>query len=87
MEVYDAAGEPSEGSGPELITPEQFLPPNPFPWDAQRMGIDRFTGDNGALIAFAASLDRTKPLHRLMAWLMLIVVGGPVLITVISLLR
>jgi len=62
---------------PELITPEDFLPANPFPLDAQRMGIDRWTGDGGCMIAFAANLNPAKVSHRIVAWVMLIAVTVP----------
>jgi hypothetical protein len=55
----------------ELIQPEDFLPRNPFPIDAQRMGIDRWSDDAG-MIAIAASLDSSKRSHKLVAWLMLL---------------
>ena len=76
MEEYDAAwAEPGE---PELITPEDFLPPNPFPLDAQRMGIDRWSDDAG-MIALAASLDPSKLSHRIVAWVMLVAILSPVM--------
>ncbi len=55
----------------ELIEPEDFLPHNPFPLDAQRMGIDRWSDDAG-MIAIAASLDSRKLSHKIVAWLMLV---------------
>jgi hypothetical protein len=55
----------------ELIEPEDFLPRNPFPLDAQRMGIDRWSDDAG-MIAIAASLDSSKLSHKIIAWVMLI---------------
>ena len=58
-------------SGYELIAPEDFLPRNPFPADAQRMGIDRWSDDAG-MIAIAASLDSSKRSHKVVAWLMLV---------------
>jgi hypothetical protein len=51
------------------------------------MGIDRFTGDNGALIAVAASLDSTKLSHRIVAWLLLLVVTTPVALEAWQILR
>ncbi|MGH3412247.1 MAG: hypothetical protein ACRDPH_04110 [Marmoricola sp.] len=69
-----------------LIAPEDFLPANPFPLDAQRLGFDRFSGDNGALIAVAASLDPAKLSHRIMAWLLLVAVLAPVLLTFVQLI-
>ncbi len=62
--------------GVELIAPEDFLPRHPFPVDAQRMGIDRWS-DNAGLIAVAASLDPAKRWHRMVAWVMLVAVCVP----------
>ena len=55
----------------EPIRPEDFLPGNPFPVDAQRMGIDRWSDDAG-LIAIASSLDSRKLSHKIVAWVMLV---------------
>jgi len=71
---------------PELIAPEDFLPGNPFPLDAQRMGIDRWTGDGGCMLAIAANLNHAKTSHKVVAWLMLLTVTVPLLITVWQLL-
>ena len=63
---------PDDGSeGVELIEPEDFLPSNPFPVDAQRMGIDRWSDDAG-MIAIASSLDSSKLSHKIVAWVMLL---------------
>ena len=66
----------------ELIRPEDFLAPDPMPFDARRMGFDRNT-EEGALIALAASLDPAKLSHRLLAWLMLSVFVAPTLLLII----
>ena len=72
--------EPTDGwqdpddAEPELIVPEDFLPANPFPLDAQRMGIDRWSDDAG-MIAVASSLDSAKLSHRIVAWTMLLAIG------------
>lgn len=79
MEEYDDFDDTD--LSPELIVPEDFLAPNPFPLDAQRMGFDRYTGDGGALIALAAALDGSKLSHRLVAWLLLVVVVGSFVLT------
>ena len=68
--------EDPDDSGIELIAPEDFLPANPFPLDARRMGIDRWSDDAG-MIAVAASLDPAKPSHKLFAWLMLLAITVP----------
>jgi hypothetical protein len=60
-----------DGTPYELIEPEDFLAPNPFPQDAQRMGIDRWSDDAG-MIALAASLDSRKLSHKIVAWVMLV---------------
>ena len=64
-------GDDPESAGIELIEPKDFLPRNPFPVDAQRMGIDRWSDDAG-MIAIASSLDSSKRSHKLVAWLMLL---------------
>jgi hypothetical protein len=76
MQEYDE----SDDSGLELIRPEDFLARNPFPLDAQRMGIDRWSDDSG-MIAIAASLDSRKVSHKIVAWLMLIALTSWLLAT------
>jgi hypothetical protein len=73
QEVEEPDGEPGHM---ELIRPEDFLPANPFPLDAQRMGIDRWSDDAG-MIAIAASLNPAKLSHKIVAWLMLLAVLVP----------
>jgi hypothetical protein len=68
----------SDGTDYELIEPEDFLAPNPFPVDAQRMGIDRWSDDAG-MIAIAASLDSRKLSHKIVAWVMLLALTSWVL--------
>ena len=63
--------EDPDDSDLELIEPEDFLPRNPFPLDAQRMGIDRWSDDAG-MIAIASSLDSRKLSHKIVAWVMLL---------------
>jgi hypothetical protein len=70
--------EGSDGTDDELIQPEDFLAPNPFPLDAQRMGIDRWSDDAG-MIAIAASLDSRKLSHKIVAWVMLVAMTSWVL--------
>ena len=67
----DEDGEP----GYELIRPEDFLPGSPFPADAQRMGVDRWSDDAG-MIAIASSLNSSKLSHKIVAWVMLVLVTG-----------
>jgi hypothetical protein len=83
MQGHDDPGDPRDpddaGESVELIAPEDFLPANPFPLDAQRMGIDRWS-DNAGMIAVAASLDPAKRWHRMVAWVMLVGVTLPLLL-------
>ena len=72
MQAYEEPEHPDE-HGVELIEPEDFLPGNPFPHDAQRMGIDRWSDDAG-MIAIASSLDSRKLSHKIVAWVMLVAV-------------
>jgi len=76
MQGTEDPGQPEDHDDPrdadvELIAPEDFLPRNPFPADAQRMGIDRWSDDAG-MIAIAASLNPAKLSHKIFAWLMLL---------------
>ncbi|RNL61204.1 hypothetical protein EFK50_17700 [Nocardioides marmoriginsengisoli] len=85
--------ETKEGSGGdddpdfELIRPEDFLPPQPFPADARRMGVDRYTGGDGAFLAMAAALDGRKTSHRVFALVLLIFVITPVALSLWQLFR
>ncbi len=71
MQEHDEPEHPEDGV--ELVEPEDFLPGNPFPADAQRMGIDRWSDDAG-MIAIASSLDPAKLSHKIVAWVMLLAV-------------
>ena len=74
MQAHDEAEHPDE-HGIELIEPEDFLPGSPFPPDAQRMGVDRWSDDAG-MIAIASSLDSRKLSHKIVAWVMLVAVSS-----------
>lgn len=70
---------PEPDGDPELIVPAAFLPADPFPVDARRMGIDRWSDDAG-MIAIAASLDPGKVSHKIVAWLMLLAITLPLVL-------
>ncbi|RLV49580.1 hypothetical protein D9V37_06555 [Nocardioides mangrovicus] len=54
--------------------------------DAARIGLDRNTLE-GAQLAFFSHLDPRKPSHKLVAWVaLLLLVGWPLLVTVMHLL-
>ena len=48
------------------------------------MGLTHHVPD-GALLDFAGKLDATKPLHRITAWVLLVVFGLPVVFAVLRL--
>jgi hypothetical protein len=50
-----------------------------------RLGLTRNT-EEGALIELASNLDGSRPAHRVVAWLMLVVFATPVLLTAAHLL-
>ena len=77
MQATDDPGhaEDPDDSELELIEPEDFLSRNPFPLDAQRMGIDRWSDDAG-MIAIASSLDSRKLSHKIVAWVMLVALAS-----------
>ncbi|WGX96274.1 hypothetical protein [Nocardioides sp. L-11A] len=66
--------------------PEPWARAEHLPTDAQRMGLNRSVPD-GALLEFAGSLDSAKRSHRMVAWVLLVVMVTPVLLTVLDLLR
>lgn len=66
----------------EDYAPDDDAPPYWFngqhlPDDARKMGLNHSVPD-GALLDFAGSLDGTKTLHRITAWVLLVVFGMPV---------
>ena len=45
--------------------------------EARRLGLDRNT-EEGALLAFSSALRPDKPVHRVVAWMLLLAFGLPV---------
>lgn len=59
--------------------------PHPYgPADARRIGLDRNT-EEGALLAFGSALRPDRPLHRLVAWVLLAAFGLPALFALLHL--
>jgi len=52
--------------------------------DARRIGLDRNT-EEGALIAFSASLRPGNPTHRVIAWILLAAFGLPAVLALLHL--
>ena len=65
----------------ELIEPEDFLPRHLFPADARRLGIDHYTGLDGAWIGLASALDSRKVSHKALAVALLVIFVGSFLLT------
>lgn len=62
--------EPSGDPGWYDDGPVVWEPPR-MPVDVQRFGLTRNT-EEGAMIEFAANLDRARPTHLVIAWLLLL---------------
>jgi len=61
-----------------------WFPGQTLPAEARRMGLSHHVPD-GALLDFAGRLDSTRPFHRAVAWVMLVVFGTPVVLYVVRL--
>ncbi|MEJ7834194.1 MAG: hypothetical protein WKF79_14865 [Nocardioides sp.] len=58
-------------------TPPSWFGSQHLPPDARAIGLTHHVPD-GALLDFAGALDGTKTLHRVTAWVLLVVFGLPV---------
>ncbi len=74
-----------EDYAPDDASPPVWFPGGHLPPDARRMGLTHHVPD-GALLDFAGNLDGAKPLHRITAWVLLVVFGMPVVFAVMRLL-
>jgi len=54
-----------------------------IPEDAQRMGLDRNTVE-GSLVSMAGSLSGARRSHKVVAWVLLLVFAGPILLTLLD---
>jgi hypothetical protein len=63
-------------------TEPAWMPGQHLPEQARQMGLTHHVPE-GALLDFAGSLDGAKTLHRLTAWMLLVVFGLPVVFTVL----
>jgi hypothetical protein len=75
-----------EDYGPDDDTPPYWFPGTRMPDEARRIGLSHHVPD-GALLDFAGRLDSTRPFHRAVAWVMLVVFGLPVVFYVIRLVQ
>ncbi len=74
-----------DDAGRELAPPYWFAGQH-LPVDAGRMGLTAHVPD-GALLDFAGSLDSANAKHRMVAWMLLVVFGMPVLFYVLRLVE
>ncbi len=72
-----------DDAGRELAPPYWFAGQH-LPPDASRMGLTHNVPD-GALLDFAGSLNAANAKHRVVAWILLVVFGLPVLFYVLRL--
>ena len=77
-EAYDDADDHDDDTPPYWDAGQRL------PEDARRMGLTHHVPD-GALLDFAGALDPGKRLHRVTAWVMLVVFGLPVVLYVLRL--
>ena len=78
----DPSGDPGHHSAPG----SPWQPPE-MPDDLRRIGLTRNT-EEGAWIEFVSMLDRSRPSHVLVAWLILVaLVGLPAFFTVENVLH
>jgi hypothetical protein len=63
-----------------------WFPGERMPDEARRIGLTHHV-PHGALLDFAGRLDSTRPSHRVVAWVMLLVFGLPVVFYVIGLVQ
>ena len=75
-----------EDYGPDDDAPPYWFPGTRMPDEARRIGLTHHVPD-GALLDFAGRLDSTRPFHRAVAWVMLLVFGLPVIFYVIRLVQ
>lgn len=81
-EVREEWDEDPDPDDPDVV-PTWFAGQH-LPADARGMGLSHHV-PGGALLDFAGTLDSTKPLHRITAWVMLVVFGLPVLLAILRL--
>lgn len=73
------AGHPEDRDETGPVPPQRYE--HPMPPDAARVGLDRNT-EEGAMIALAGALNPRKASHRVVAWIMLLAIGLPVIYTI-----
>ena len=78
--MSDRRLDPSGDPGHDDASPHVWQPPR-MPVDQARLGLDRNTVE-GAWIEFASALDRSRVSHRLVAWVLLVLLLVPVVLAI-----
>ena len=73
-----------EDYGPDDDTPPYWFPGTRMPDEARRIGLTHHVPD-GALLDFATRLDSSRTSHRIVAWVLLVVFGMPVVLYILRL--
>lgn len=81
MRRDDFVDEFDEDYAPDDDSPPYWFPGGHLPEDARKMGLNHSVPD-GALLDFAGNLDGAKLLHRVTAWVLLVVFGLPVVFAI-----
>ena len=84
MRADGRADEFDEDYAPDDDTPPDWFPGQHLPEYAKQMGLTHHVAE-GALLDFAGNLDGAKPLHRITAWVLLVVFGLPVVFALLRL--
>jgi len=84
MRADGRADEFDEDYAPDDDAAPDWFPGEHLPDYAKQMGLTHHVAE-GALLDFAGNLDGAKPLHRITAWVLLVVFGLPVLFAVLRL--
>jgi hypothetical protein len=75
-----------EDYAPDDDTPPYWFPGTAMTDEARRIGLTHHVPD-GALLDFAGRLDSTRTYHRVVAWVLLVIFGLPVVFYIIRLVQ
>jgi hypothetical protein len=75
-----------EDYSPDSDLAPYWFPGQTMPAEARRIGLSHHVPE-GALLDFAGRLDSTRPFHRAVAWVMLVVFGLPVVLYAVRLVE
>ncbi len=79
--MLPTGGDPDDPDDHDDDTEPSWFPGQHLPAQARQLGLTHHVPE-GALLEFAGSLNGTKLVHRVMAWMLLVVFGLPVVFTI-----